>query len=229
MDWRRQRTEARERYVAKYDAARVTEYASLEGLGHLLPEQEEAYLADLLAAHALPLGPQVLEIGAGTGVLTRMLRRDPSLTITALEPSPAMADHLERDEKLEGVRVVRGFCDAEEDRGLFDEASIDWIGSRQVVSGFHDPLQAFRNWWHWLNEGGMAMVIDGLYGRAGWGEVFAEEVDLLPLAGNDGLALMPYLLEQCGFSVRHVGLMPATNQLSVTRTPRFLVVAIKEA
>lgn len=229
MDWRGLRSEARERYVAKYDTARVAEYASLEGLGHLLPEQEDAYLADLTAARGMPAGPDVLEIGAGTGVLTRILKRDPSLAITALEPSPAMADHLEADVRLAAVRVVRAFCDAEEERSLFPAESFDWIGSRQVVSGLFDPLVAFRHWWYWLKPGGAVMVIDGLFGRTGWGGVFAAEGDLLPLAGNDGLALVPYLLEHCGFTVRHVDRMPATNQLSVTKTPRILVVATKEA
>ena len=50
---------------------------------------------------------------------------------------------------------------------------------------------------------------------------------MLPVSACETMALVPYLLEASGFQIAAVELMTATNQLTCTRTPRYLVVAIK--
>jgi SAM-dependent methyltransferase len=228
MNWRGTRNASRERYLLKYDAAEVERYDSLRGLGSLEAADEAAYLDDIRRVCKLDSGMRVLDAGAGTGVLSLLLQQLAALELTALEPSPAMLAKLRGKSRLRDVHCVAGFCDSEADREHFAAASFDVVASRQLVNGLFDPLAAFRNWHHWLACGGRVLVIDGLYGRAGWSGAWAEEVDVLPVSACETMALTPYLLETVGFEVEVVRRMSATNRLACTRTPRYVVVARKQ-
>jgi SAM-dependent methyltransferase len=225
MSWRDSQNASRRRYLEKFDADEAERYDA--AVGALAREDEDAYLSDLAGALPLAAGMQVLDAGAGTGTLTRILVRCPGLTLTALEPAPAMLARLRARPELRGVAAIEGFCDAVADRALFAPARFDVIASRQLVNGLYDPLAAFANWHCWLKPGGAVMVIDGLYERAAWSGAWAEEVDVLPVAACQSTALVPYLLEQSGFSVEAVRMMDAVNRRPSTRTPRYLVVARK--
>lgn len=223
--WRASRTESRKRYLTKCDAREAEQYDTL--VGHLSREDEDAYLSDLAHVVQFRAGSAVLDAGAGTGTLTKILARLPALSITALEPAPAMLARLRSKPELQGVATVAGFCDSSEDRGHFAAAQFDAIVSRQLVNGLFDPLTAFRNWHGWLSPGGAAVVIDGLYGRSAWTGIWQEDVDVLPLAACQGTATVPYLLEIAGFRVEAVRMMAAVNARPVTRTTRYVVVARK--
>lgn len=229
MNWQHSRVAARRRVVGKYDAAEVRAYAAVEGLGWLTPVQEDAYLADLGRVVQFAPGSRVLDVGAGTGVMCSLLRRMPALELTALEPSRAMLDVLRAKPELAHVNAVTGYCDEPGDADRFAPGQFDAIVSRQVANGLFDPLQAFRHWRHWLQPQGVAVVIDGLYGRDGWTGGWEDEIDVLPLAATQSMATIPYLLEACGFRVETVERMAAVNALPVTRTPRYVVVARKVA
>lgn len=225
MNWRGSQDDSRRRYLRKFDAAEAGRYDAV--VGALAREDEDAYLSDLANALPFAAGMHVLDAGAGTGTLTRILVRCPGLGLTALEPAPAMLALLRARPELRGVTAVAGFCDAVADRALFAPARFDVIAARQLVNGLFDPLAAFANWHCWLKPGGAVLVIDGLYERAAWSGAWAEEVDVLPVAACQSTALVPYLLEQSGFSVEAVRLMDAVNRRPSTRTPRYLVVARK--
>ena len=227
MVWHVTRKLARRRHAARYDDVEARGYHAQPGLGTLRPEEEEAYLADIRRVWELQPGAAVLDAGAGTGALCRILSRQCGLALTALEPSPAMLAVLRSQRELEHVTTVAGFCDSAEDGQLFAAASFDVVASRQLVNGLFDPLAAFRHWWHWLKPGGAAIVIDGLYGRDAWRGPWEEEIDVLPLSACQSLAAVPYLLESVGFRIAAVELMPAVNALQVTRTPRYIVVAVR--
>ncbi|HVN42187.1 MAG TPA: class I SAM-dependent methyltransferase [Steroidobacteraceae bacterium] len=225
MAWRCSQSEYRRRYLARVDAAEAARYDDL--VGHLGPEDQEAYLQDLQQACTLKPGAAVLDAGAGTGTVSSLLARFSGLSITALEPSPALLGRLAARAELSAVEVVEGFCDAPEDRNLFPAARFDAIVSRQLANGLFDPLAAFRNWHHWLVPSGTLVVIDGLYGRAAWSGAQEGDVDRLPLAAVQGMALIPYLLETAGFHVDAVQPMRAVNARPGTKTPRYLVAATK--
>jgi SAM-dependent methyltransferase len=227
MDWRGGQAASRNRYLAKYDAAEVDQYHSR--VGNLTRDDQEAYLADLNRVFPFREGMTVLDAGAGTGALCRVLSRLAGLSITALEPAPAMLARLKSQAELRSVLAVEGFCDASGDRRHFRDAQFDVIVSRQLANGLFDPLTAFRNWHHWLSTGGAVVLIDGLYGRSAWTGKWEEEVDVLPLSACQTTALMPYLLEAAGFRVDAVERMTATNALVSTRTTRYVVVARKVA
>ena len=225
MNWNTNRNSARERYVAKYDATESAAYDAY--VGNLSANDEAAYFADLTQAFAFRSGMSVLDVGAGSGTLSKILLRIAGLKITALEPASAMLALLRSKSELAAVKCVQGFCDALDDRRHFAESQFDVIASRQLVNGLFDPLVAFDNWLHWLKPGGAVIAIDGFYGRAAWTEMFEEEVDLLPMSACQSLATMPYLLEKVGFQIEAVGLMTETNKMPATRTTRYLVVARK--
>lgn len=225
MDWQESRALARRRHADRYDDVEARHYHAQHGLGALAPDEEEAYLADITRACDLQPGASVLDAGAGTGTLTRILARKPGLTLTALEPSPAMLAILRSQPELAHVNALAGFCDAPEDGAQFADGAFDVIASRQVVNGLFDPLTAFRHWWRWLRPGGAVVVIDGLYGRDAWPGSWEEELDVLPLSACQTLATVPYLLESVGFHIATVERMSAVNGLPITRTPRYIVVA----
>jgi len=225
MEWRGSQADSRNRYLAKFDAAEADRYDA--AVGDLSRVEEDAYLADLLRVVQFRRGMTVLDAGAGTGTLSKILARLPNLSITALEPAPAMLAKLVGKAELHGVRAAEGFCDGIEDRRHFQEAQFDAVVSRQLVNGLFDPLTAFRNWHYWLSPGGSVVVIDGLYGRSAWTGVWQEEVDALPRSACQSTATAPYLLEIAGFSVEAVQLMESVNAMPSTKTPRFVVVARK--
>jgi len=229
MDWQNSRAAARRRGVGKYDVAEAAAYGKLQGLGWLTADEETAYVADLARVVQFAPGSNVLDVGAGTGVMCSMLQRLPGLELTALEPSPAMLALLKAKSELANVRTINGFCDEAQDCDQFDSGEFDAIVSRQVVNGLFDPLLAFRHWHHWLKPGGAVVVIDGLYGRDGWVGRWEEEVDALPLAASQSLASTPYLLEASGFRIEAAERMAAVNALPTTRTPRYVVVARRQA
>jgi SAM-dependent methyltransferase len=226
MTWRDSRATVRDRHRNKFDAVEAERYDA--SVGRLTREDEDAYLSDLRRVFRFDAGMQILDAGAGTGTLSSLLTRIDGLSITALEPAPAMLARLTSRPGLEGVRAVEGFCDAPGDRGLFREGEFDAIFSRQLGNGLFDPLAAFENWRHWLKPGGAVVFIDGLYDRAAWSGIWEEEVDALPLSACRTTALVPYLLEAAGFGVEAVQVMQSANAQPSTRTTRYVVVARRD-
>ena len=169
----------------------------------------------------------MLDAGAGTGAMTNLLLRMGYQSITALEPSSGMLRYLRERVEPRGVSVVEGFCDSEEDRSHFDGARFDLILSRQLANELFDPLMAFQNWHHWLVRGGSLIVMDGLFDRAAWVGPLEGEVDILPLASNQSVALVPYLLEKAGFEIQAVEPMSAVNARSGSRYVHHVIRAVK--
>ena len=225
MEWRGSQADSRNRYLAKFNATEADRYDA--AVGELSRVDEDAYLADLLLVVQFRPGMAILDAGAGTGALCRILTRLPNPSITALEPAPAMLARLVGKAELRGVVAVEGFCDGIDDRHHFQEAQFDAVVSRQLVNGLFDPLTAFRNWHHWLSPGGSVVAIDGLYDRSAWTGVWQEEVDTLPLSACQSTASAPYLLEFAGFRIEAVQFMESVNAMPSTKTPRFVVVARK--
>ena len=223
MNWQANRAACRARFVAKYNSEEALAYDGY--VGTLAEADELAYLADITNVFRFSEGMSVLDVGAGTGALSKVLTRVPGLSQTAMEPSPAMLNILKSKPELSQLSFLEGSCDRKEDRSLVGEGQFDVIVSRQVANGLFDPLVAFQNWHHWLVPGGAVIVIDGFYGRDGWRGIWEEELDVLPLSACQTMATIPYLLEASGFSIDAVEMMKKTNEMPATRTKRYIVVA----
>ena len=193
----------------------------------LLDADHDACVADLSRCVQFSDNMSVLDAGSGTGALCLTLVRIPGLNITALEPSLPMIDLLNAKPELTRVTTVQGFCDHADDASLFSPETFHLIASRLLVNNLYDPLAAFRNWYNWLRPGGVVVVMDGLFDRRDWKGEWGRFVDTLPLSACRTTATVPYLLEQSGYFVEHVGLMDHTNSLPSTSTKRYIVVASK--
>lgn len=225
MNWRIDQFAYRQRLIENFDQAEVDRYAKWQS--EITPEDDQAFLEDLSEAVHFKPGMRILDVGAGTGAMCRVLMQNPGGSITALEPVPTMCDELRKQKGLSSVKVVTGFCDHASDAELFPECSFDVVSSRQVINGLFDPMQAFHNWHQWLAPGGLVVIVDGMYDRSGWSGRWAQDVDVLPLSAIRSLATVPYLLESASYRVDHVGMMTRTNTRLSTKTPRFIVVARK--
>ncbi len=187
----------------------------------------DACVADLQGCVKFFESMTVLDAGSGTGALCLALVRVPGLDITALEPSQPMLDVLRARPELRDVKTIQGFCDHADDVSHFGAERFALITSRLLVNNLFDPLAAFRNWKHWLRPGGRVVVMDGLFDRCDWSGEWAGFVDELPLSACRTTATVPYLFEQIGLEVEHVGVMEHTNAMPSTRTQRYMVVARK--
>lgn len=225
MNWRITQVNSRQRYLTKFDQSETRTYHLL--VGKLDKQVLEAYRLDINRAFIFSPEAKVLDVGAGSGAMCRILIDQPGIQLTALEPSWEMLALLKTEPELERIETIAGFCDAPEDRKHFQAASFDAIVSRQLINGLFDPIAAFENWRHWLKPGGHAIMIDGFYERSAWTGRWAEETDTLPLAACQSLAMVPYLLEKSGFQINVVEPMHTVNSLPSTKTPRYLVVAQK--
>ena len=225
MGWRGSQSDARQRLLAQYDESEVERYESW--VLQLGQQDDQACLADLAPDFQFKSGMNVLDAGAGTGEMCKVLQQVDGLNITALEPCAAMRAKFVAKPELAGISLVNGFSDSVNDRPLFTNESFDVIVSRQLVNGLFDPLSAFRNWYHWITASGTVVVIDGLYDRYAWTGPLQHEVDSLPMSACRTMAMTPYLLESVGFEVVAVRWMQATNALPANKTKRYVVIAHK--
>ncbi|MBL8889270.1 MAG: class I SAM-dependent methyltransferase [Planctomycetaceae bacterium] len=225
MSFRDTQLKSRERYLAMNGIEEAAKYNAW--IDAMVDADHNACLADLRPHVDFSDKQLVLDAGSGSGALCLALIRIPGLQLTALEPASTMLDLLRARPELRGVEVVQGFCDHSDDAALFKSGTFDLIASRLLVNNLYDPLAAFRNWNYWLCPGGRVVVMDGLFDRGDWSGEWSGLVDQLPLSACGTTATVPYLLEQAGFQVEHVGLMEHTNARPSTRTKRYLVVASK--
>jgi SAM-dependent methyltransferase len=225
LNFRDTQANARDRYLAIYDIEGASKYNVW--VDAMSAADHDACVADLKHCVAFPDNTAVLDAGSGTGALCLALVRIPGLDITALEPSSPMIDLLTARPELSGVKTAQGFCDHVDDRSLFSPESFNLVCSRLLVNNLFDPLAAFRNWNGWLRPGGRVIVMDGLFDRSDWSGEWNKFVDHLPLSACQTTATVPYLLEEIGFNIEHVGWMDHTNAMPSTRTKRYIVVASK--
>ena len=158
----------------------------------------EQRLDEGLAAFGLLPDETVLDIGCGTGNLTKVILRrlSPAGKVVAVDISPKMVEVARQ--KIADKRVSWLVADAHNlplPQGIFDRAIC-----LAVWPHFDDPLAAARELWRVLRPGG-AIHIWHLMSRERMNQVHASAGgpvahDLLPPAAETGL-----VLEKAGFDV----------------------------
>lgn len=113
-------------------------------------------LADRIVALPLPSTPRILEIGCGTGFLTRALAArgiDGEWTITDL--APAM---VARCRESLGEAPNRRFAVLDGEYGEPEGGPFDLVCSSLALQWFDHALPALRRWQRWLAPDGHCMV-----------------------------------------------------------------------
>ncbi|MGQ2906233.1 MAG: class I SAM-dependent methyltransferase [Neoaquamicrobium sediminum] len=206
-----------------YDADHAARYE--EDREHTLPAEEaEAWLAQMLAtSQATSHRGRVLDVGAGTGMLTAVLHRA-GYDVVGLEPARPMIDEaLRRNAQLTAEVFMEG---RSSDARLFVTQSFDWIVCRQVLCHIEDPDTAFRAWHGWLKPGGRLMLVDGFWRRSAWSESALQKQ---PFASITSAAPVAEMLAREGFEIARAGPFGELNLARADHwpdtTPRYVVVA----
>lgn len=204
-----------------YDST-ATSYDTEPGHG-ILDEERALWRADIFAGIEPKTGSRVLDVGSGTGIFAQIFA-DWGCAVVGLEPSAAMVAQARAKQAAPATNPITYIVGDTHAANLFAAATFDLIVSRQVVCYFHDPLQVFANWSHWLKPGGQVVVIDGLWSRAGWGN--EALVDQLPFSCLQTRATVAYLLAKAGFQVTYNHWLTQVNAyLAPNASPRYMIVA----
>ncbi|MEL1264811.1 class I SAM-dependent methyltransferase [Pseudoxanthomonas putridarboris] len=117
------------------------------------PDYPPALLDWLRREHGVEAGWRVADIGAGTGISSRMFLQA-GHAVAAVEPNAAMrAAAVEALSGFPGFRAVDGSAEAT----TLDDASVDLVSAAQAFHWF-DPVRVRAEWARILRPGGLAVV-----------------------------------------------------------------------
>jgi ubiquinone/menaquinone biosynthesis C-methylase UbiE len=122
---------------------------------------QQAMRGELLSAIEFPTGARVLDVGCGTGTLTRRLSRWPGVaSVTGVDPGTPL---IEKARQLaRGIENVV-FREAEGAALPFEEAAFDVATFDSVLSHMSEPERALTEARRVLRPGGWLGIFDGDY------------------------------------------------------------------
>jgi ubiquinone/menaquinone biosynthesis C-methylase UbiE len=193
--------------IADADASVQARLADVLELRAGDPQQQamlQAYLSDL----QLPPGARALEVGCGTGAVSRTIGATLGVPVVGVDPCPAFVTRARELAKgVGGLAFVQG-----DGRALqLDAASFDLVVFHTTLCHMPEPERALREACRVLRPGGWLAAFDGDYVTA---TVATSELDPLQLAVDAMVAHYvhdPWLtrrlartLTALGFDVRRV-------------------------
>ena len=115
----------------------------------------------IVSALDLQEGMTVADVGAGTGLFTRLFARavGGEGKVFAVDIAPEFVEHTVKTSKEEGLDHVEGIVCKEDDAGLPD-ASVDLVFICDTYHHFEYPLRTMRSIHRALKPGGRVVVID---------------------------------------------------------------------
>jgi SAM-dependent methyltransferase len=146
--------------VAELDAATQGRLADvLETRG--ADPQQQALRAAFLADVKIPPGASVLDVGCGTGVLTRRLAALPGVAaVVGVDPAPSL---LARARELTGHLTSLSFREGDARALPFPDATFDVVVFDSTLSHVPGPEEALAEVWRVMPPGGWLAVFDGDY------------------------------------------------------------------
>lgn len=166
----------------------------------------ERYAAQLPLSRAT----RVLEVGCGTGAITRALATQPDFAgvVTGVDQSPAMVAHATQLAAAAGLQAVTSFQVGDAHGLNFDDASFDVVIAHTVISHVTDPMTVVRELARVAAPGGTVAVFDGDYASLTFAyedEALGRKMDHAIAAAtfNNRLVMreMPALLRRSGLSI----------------------------
>src|SRR5262245_57939407 len=122
--------------------------------------QQQAMLRTYLSEIDLPRGAKALDIGCGTGAISRALVERLKLEVTGVDPSPVFVTRArELGKPLPGLAFVEG-----DGRSLkFHDATFDLVVFHTTLCHIPNPELALREAFRVLRPDGWLAVFDGDY------------------------------------------------------------------
>ena len=191
--------------VADLDAATQERLAAVLETRGADPQQHamrRAFLADI----AIPAGARVLEVGCGTGVLTRMVARLPGVDrVTGVDPAPSL---LAKARQLTGDAPNITFQEADGRDLPFADASFDVVIFDSTLSHVPGPEAALAEAFRVARPAGWLAIFDGDYATTtvalGDHDPLQTAVDMMMAHSVHDRWLvrrLPALVRQVGFDV----------------------------
>jgi len=136
---------------------RLAQALELRAADRAQHEMLESYLSEL----NLPHGARVLEVGSGTGAISRAISRLPSVSsVVGVDPSPVFVDKAnELSGEFDGVRFAIG--DGQELQ--FDNGEFDLVVLHTTLCHMPDPEKGLAEARRVLKSGGVLAIFDGDY------------------------------------------------------------------
>jgi ubiquinone/menaquinone biosynthesis C-methylase UbiE len=126
--------------------------------------QHQSMLRSYLSEISFPRGARVLEIGCGTGAVSRTLAEWPGVSVvTGLDPSPVF---LARARQLAASLTNVVFDEGDARQLRYDANSYDVVIAHTALCHIPQPEQVLREVFRVLRRGGSLAVFDGDYATA---------------------------------------------------------------
>lgn len=222
--------------VAAWDHG-VEDYDELAAHGRLTPAEAVVWKA-VLARELPPPPATVLEVGAGTGVIS-LLIAELGYRLTAIDLSRGMLQQARRKAGERGLAITFEIADAEV--LPFRDAAFEAVVGRHILWTLPSPERALAEWYRVLRPSGRLVLIDSVASpptmvsriqrvtgqvlrrlqrpRLGGHRYPPEVRAALPLAGNADPARYNALIRAAGFEMVAVERLDQLNALQRKVTP----------
>ncbi len=134
-----------------------------EYVGKFEVESREVYARrkEIVAACGLKPGMAVADVGAGTGLFTRMFARavGPAGKVYAVDIAPRFVEHVEKSCKEAGLKNVRGVVCTPTSANL-PEGSVDLVFICDTYHHFEFPQRTLASLHRALRPGGRLVLVD---------------------------------------------------------------------
>jgi SAM-dependent methyltransferase len=172
--------------------------------------EQQAMRRSFLASVGFPAGARVLDVGCGTGVLTRAAAAlDGVAAVVGLDTAPSL---LERARTLAGHVPGASFQEGDANALPFADADFDAVLFDSTLSHLRAPQTALAEAYRVLREGGRLGIFDGDYATMtvalGAADPLQACVDAMTATAVNDPWLMRRVAEvvrDCGFVVDRVG------------------------
>jgi SAM-dependent methyltransferase len=157
--------------ITEVDAATVEQVAHAMELSAADP-QHQAMVASYLSELALPCDSRVLEVGCGTGAISRLLAARPEIKeVVGVDPSPIL---IEKARALAAGIPNLSFVEGDGHHLAHNDASFNGVVLHRVLSHVAAPEQVLAEAFRVLRVGGRLALFDGDYATI---TVATSEVD----------------------------------------------------
>jgi len=215
----------------------VKDYDHLVAHGRLTPPEAVAWKA-VLARHLPPPPAAVLEVGAGTGVMS-LLIAELGHQLTAIDLSRVMLQEARRKAAQHGLAITFEVGDAEV--LPFRDREFDAVVGRHILWTLPQPERALAEWYRVLRPAGRLILIDSLASprtivsgvqrvasnvmrrlqrpRPGGHHYQPDVRAALPLAGSSDPTRYTMLIRDAGFALPSVETLDQLKALELKATP----------